>query len=217
MLEAIVAKGFIFYAMGAWMVVGIFAKVISHIIVGSLVKEAREIQKSNHRFMHLIKSKFEHASMISDKVQNVEVFVKKYLYEYKALGLPLEMWRGIQLKAIWSLLGTGLLGGMCSYQVQGMNDNTFLYFAWTGILTILSFVIQHMSDEQRKLEAAKNYMVDYLENVCVHRYEKANQDARQVEEVEITEKVEVVPEPEYAKEREEQEKRIRAILEEFLA
>ena len=28
------------------------------------------------------------------------------------------------------------------------------------------------------MQMAKNYMVDYLENVCLHKYEKANQKER---------------------------------------
>ena len=29
------------------------------------------------------------------------------------------------------------------------------------------------TDEKYKLQVARNYMVDYLENICLHRYEKA--------------------------------------------
>ena len=76
MLETIVKHGIIFYAMGIMLAVGIFAKVISHVTVRKMAKAASEIQNSNHKLMKLVKAKFEHASMVSDKVQNVEVFVK---------------------------------------------------------------------------------------------------------------------------------------------
>ena len=101
MLEAIVKHGIIFYAMGVIMAIGLFSKFISHTTLRKMVREASEIQKSNHRLMRLVKSKFEHASMVSDKVQNVEAFVNKYLFEYRVLGVRMETWRGLVKKSIW--------------------------------------------------------------------------------------------------------------------
>ena len=70
-------------------------------------------------------------------------------------------------------------------------------------------------------------MVEYLENVCIHRYAKMNHATEEVEETveesaEEEEKIEeVVAEPadtsEDEQKKNEQEMRIRAILEEFLA
>lgn len=217
MLETIVKHGVIFFAMGAMMGLGVFAKIISYITVRKVEREASEIQKSNHKLMRLVKAKFEHASMVSDKVQNVEAFVKKYLYEYRVLGVRLVTWQGLQKKAIWLLGASGIVGTLSSLQVQGMNEQTFQYISWTGILLVLLSVIQVMSDEKTRLEAAKNYMVDYLENVCIHRYEKVNQAIQEAEDINIPEMPEVREEPEISKERVEQELRIRAILEEFLA
>ncbi len=223
MLEAIVKHGIIFYAMGFMMVIGILAKIISYLTVRKIVEEASEIQKSNHRLMRLMKSKFEHATMVSDRVQNVKVFVKKYLYEYKVMGIKLNTWRGLQKKTVCFVAAFGSLGLFVSYQLQGLNEQTFQYFSWTSILVVLLSVIHIMTDEKIKLEAAENYIIDYLENVCVHRYEKVNQAAVQMtEEPEITEKPEIKIEKEEEeiernRERAEQEKRIRAILEEFLA
>ena len=217
MLETIVKHGVIIYAMGIMLAVGVFAKVISHITIAKMAKAASEIQTSNHKLMKLVKAKFEHASMVSDKVQNVEVFVKKYLYEYRVLGRRLEEWRHLQKKTLLSLMAVGILGVIISLRTTGMSEQSFQHLCWTGIFTVFMFVVHILSDEEHQLEAAKNYMVDYLENVCVRRYERANQAAEAkietVEEKELFER----PEKDLSKEREEQERRIRAILEEFLA
>ena len=217
MLETIIKHGIIFYAMGIMMLIGVCSKVISHITVRKMTVAASEIQKSNHRLMKLIKAKFEHASMVSDKVQNVGVFVKKYLYEYKIWGMKLSTWKGIHKKSVW-LIGTfGGLGVIASYWIQGMNEQTFQYISWTSICIVLLCVMHVMSDERIKLDAAENYIVDYLENVCIHRYEKVNQAIQQVESLENQEEPEMKEEPVLPKDRAEQELRIRAIMEEFLA
>lgn len=233
MLEAVIKHGILFYAMGIAMGIGVFAKLISYITAGKLVKAASEIQKSNQKLMRLVKAKFEHASMVSDRVQNVEAFVQKYLYEYKVLGVRLYTWGALQKKLIWLILAVGLLGIIGSYRIQGMNEQTFQYISWTGIYVVLLFSIHILSDEESKLAAAQNYMVDYLENVCAHRYEKANKMVQEIEEIKIAEQsqetveeaseVEVEEAPRIAKEvevskgQDEQEMRIRAILKEFLA
>ena len=51
MLETVVKQEIIFYVMGILMVLGIFAKLVSHFTVRKMVKAAGEIQKSNHRLM----------------------------------------------------------------------------------------------------------------------------------------------------------------------
>lgn len=217
MLEAVIKHGMIFYVMGIAVVIGIFAKVISHITAGKMVKAASEIQKSNHRFMRLVKSKFEHASMVSDKVQNVDAFVNKYLYEYKVLGVRLDTWRGLQKKMIWLTLAIGLCGVLASWNLSGTAENLFRYISVTAICTILLVSVQIMSDEKEKLNAARNYIVDYLENVCIHRYEKAGQAVQDQEGAEKKEVTLQAAESEHQKEKMDQEMRIRAILEEFLA
>ena len=217
MLEAIVKHGVFFYAMGMILAVGIFAKVISHLTIVKMAKAASEIQNSNHKLMKLVKAKFEHASMVSDKVQNVEVFVKKYLYEYRVLGKRLEDWRSMQKRSVLILAAVGVLGIVLSLKTMGVSEYTLQHFCWTGIFTMVMFVVHIWSNEEARLEAAKNYMVDYLENVCVRRYEKANQNLFQVEETPEEREILERPEKDLSKEREDQERRIRAILEEFLA
>ena len=231
MLETIVKKEVIFYVMGVLALFGIFAKLVSHFTVRKMVKEAAEIQKSNHRLMKLVKAKFEHASMISDKVQNVEAFVDKYIYEYKVLGVRLGGWRTLPKKMLWFIGTLGVFGIFESYRMGGLSDLMLRYVQWTGIYVMFLILLGFVADENARLQAAKNYMVEYLENVCIHRYAKMNHATAEAEE-EILEIAEEKPEEDTEEDennmelsesadeeqkKSEQEMRIRAILEEFLA
>lgn len=62
--------------MGAGAAIGVLSKLIAHFTLRRMVKAASRMSKSNHKLMRLVRAKFEHASMVSDKVQNVEAFVK---------------------------------------------------------------------------------------------------------------------------------------------
>lgn len=114
MLERIVTQQVFFYFVGAVIAIGVLAKIIAGISLKRLVKAASNMGKSNHALMKLVRAKFEHACMISDKVQNVRAFVDKYVYEYKVLGLRLHSWRQLERTAIWlcgllSLAGAGMV------------------------------------------------------------------------------------------------------------
>lgn len=162
----------IFYAMGIVLGISLLAKLISTITVRRMVKEAAEIQKSNHKLMKLIKAKFEHASLVSNRVQNVGAFVDKYLYEYKIFGIRLNTWRNIPKKGIFIILILGVFSIGESIRVEGMSEATLGYIQWTGIFLLFLLLVQFVSVEKTQLQAARNYMVEYLENVCIHRYEK---------------------------------------------
>ncbi len=192
------------YVMGVILVIAVLAKMISYVTVRRMAKAASEIQKSNHRFMKLVKAKFEHASMVSDRVKNVEAFVEKYLYEYRILGMRLCALRGFPVKAMWIIGIVGVSLGALSDQRERLLQFTLIYIA---ALLLLHFLLE----EERRLSAAKNYIIEYLENVCVRRYEKLTEEVVEPE-VEIPQ----IEEPE-ERPRTDQEIRIRAILEEFLA
>lgn len=227
MLETIVKQEIIFYVMGILMVLGILAKLVSHFTVRRMVKAAGEIQKSNHRLMKLVKAKFEHASMISDKVQNVEAFVDKYIYEYKVFGVRLCGWRSFPKKVLWMIGILGVFAIFESYRMGGVSDLMLTYVQWTGIFVMFLLLLSFMAEETSRLNAAKNYMVEYLENVCIHRYAKMNHAVEETEEVveEVTEEEQTIEETSVEtaeimqdeQKKDDQEMRIRAILQEFLA
>ena len=231
MLETLVKQGVVFFVMGILMVVGVLAKLISYFTVRRMVKAAKEIHKSEHRLMRLVKAKFEHASMVSDKVQNVEAFVDKYMYEYKVLGVRVSGWHEFPKKILFVI---GLLGGFTifeSFRTTGISELFMESLQWTGVFLSFLLLLCFIAEENTKVEAAKNYMVEYLENVCIHRYAKKHNSAiitEETKEEELEEKeeeelvfeekeVQVSKQQSQEQIKSEQEMRIRAILEEFLA
>lgn len=66
--------------------IGIGSKCVVDATLRKLVYGAGNMNKSTHPFIRLVRAKFEHACMISEKVENVGVFVDKYLYEYGCWG-----------------------------------------------------------------------------------------------------------------------------------
>lgn len=175
MLEIMVDNRVIYVVTGGVTVLGVISKIVSNLSLKRMVKAAGNMSKSNHALMRLVRAKFEHACMVSEKVENVPVFVDKYLYEYKTLGLKLHTWQRLQKICVSLCLALGVIGAFLEYLVHGMNDEVIKTAAYGGILGILLYLFHLTSDEGYRLDAARNYMVDYLENVCLHKYEKLRQ------------------------------------------
>lgn len=173
MLEVVLDKQILVILIGIAAVLGVLSKCVAGLSLKRLVRAAGNMNKSNHALVRLIKAKFEHTCMISDRVQNVDAFVGKYLYEYRVAGLRLHTWRRMEKAAVWLCLIFGLAGGIAWYSLYGMADQVLKYGAGGAGTAILVFLFQLTGDEKYQLEAVKNYMVDYLENICARRYEKA--------------------------------------------
>lgn len=175
MLEIILERYVLFVLMGILTAIGIVSKCIVNVALKRLVRAAGNMSKSTHPLMRLVRAKFEHASMVSDKVENVRVFVDKYLYEYKVLGMKLHSWRRLEKAAAGLCLLIGAGGALLEYSVNGMSDMVLKTGATGAGLAILVYLVHLTTDENYRMGAVQNYMVDYLENVCRHRYEKTYQ------------------------------------------
>ena len=180
MLEMLLDKKLLFVLMGMLTGLGVADKCIGSMTMKRMVEAAGSMSKSNHPLMRLVRAKFEHACMISDTVENVGVFVDKYLYEYKVCGLRLHSLRRLEKMCSGLLIVTGLAGAGITCQVYGMGDEALRMGAAGCGLGILVWLFHLTTDENYCMEMAKNYMVDYLENVCLRKYEKMNQKERTV-------------------------------------
>lgn len=164
-----------FYVMGVVALIGVCSKLVSQFALKRMVRAAGNMNKSTHKLMKLMRAKFEHACMVSDRVQNVSAFVDKYVYEYRVLGLRLHTWQQLQRQAMWACVLLGAMGAGMYYNTYGMGEKVYHYGGIGAALMVLLFLLQAITDEKYLLKSAEVYMVDYLENVCVHRYEKMYQ------------------------------------------
>lgn len=245
MLKTMVDRKVIFVAFVVLVVLGVFSKCVANRTVNRLLKASENMSKSNHAFIRLIRAKFEHACMISDRMENVEVFVDKYIYDYRVMGIRLHSLRRLEWICALLCVIVGVFGGAASYACYGMSDQVLQSGGLGCAFAILIYLFSITTDENFRLEMARNYIVDYLENVCLHKYEKANQKQmqaepkkeikekkdkalpieesdskeKQMEEIRPKEEPVIQPFPQKQQETEEEDKEIliRKILEEFMA
>lgn len=175
MLKMIVDGRVLVIALGIFTAAGVVSKAAVNVTLKRLVRAAGNMSKSNHPLMRLVRAKFEHACMVSEKVENVEVFVDKYLYEYRIFGVRFHSIQRLENAAALLCIATGLLGSALTYLGYGMSERVLQIGAIGAGLGILVYVFHLTTDENYRLQMVRNYMVDYLQNVCLRRYEKAYQ------------------------------------------
>ena len=141
MLEMILDKHVIWVIIGLGAAAGVVSKCIVNVSLKRLVRGAGNMGKSTHPFIRLVRAKFEHACMVSEKVENVEAFVDKYLYEYRVAGLKLHSLQRMEVTAVGICMAAGILGGFLEYTGNGMNDEVLTTGAFgigAGILPPLA-------------------------------------------------------------------------------
>ena len=135
--------------------------------------------KSTHRLIKLVRSKYEHACMIRDSVENIDAFVEKYIYEYRGFVFRIHTWRQIEILSVWFAGILAALGASVLYFYSGFSESVYQYIAAGIAEVVLLSVVMRLSDEPYKVNAVKMYMTDYLENICTFRLRKQNTRERE--------------------------------------
>lgn len=177
--EVVTGTNIVFYLMVVVGVIGVLAKVMNQITLRRMVKAAGNMSRSTHKLIKLVRAKYEHACMLHDKVENTEAFVEKYIYEYRGILLKIHTWRQLEIQSIWFAGILAALGSVTWYMANGFCEEMYRYAGIGTAEMVLLYVISQLSDEKYKIDAVKNYMVDYLENVCAHRYRKTRQSEKE--------------------------------------
>ena len=169
MLERLAADtGVIAYLMAAAGILGILAKIVNQITLNRLVREAGNMPKSTHRLIKLVRSKYEHACMIRDSVENTDAFVEKYIFEYRGFLFRIHTWRQIEILTVWFAGILAALGASVLYFSSGFSESVYQYI---------------LTDEPYKIHALKMYMTDYLENICT--FQLRRQGTRERETIDV--------------------------------
>ena len=83
MLEMLLDKKLLFVLMGMLTGLGVADKCIVSMTMKRMIEAAGSMSKSNHPLMRLVRAKFEHACMISDTVENVGVFRRNFISNFR--------------------------------------------------------------------------------------------------------------------------------------
>ena len=147
-----------------------------------LVRAAGQMGKSEHPLMKMLLKKFETCYQLKMGVENVEVFVDKYLNSYKKAGIHLYTWEILGEVLFGITLLTSLLSNLY-ITVMEYDRRTVISFLLIGIamcgLIILEDIILNVRFKRQQLMVE---IRDYLENIYKHRLENQVFRSEEMEE-----------------------------------
>lgn len=168
MLKELLSKMYVnniqIYVILAFGIFGILSKLVLDIGYHRLLKESERIGSSENKLMKTIRLKFETCYKIKIGVNNVDIFVDKYVYNYKICGISLYTWENLcgQLITLCALIALG--GGLGAYLTK-CGENIVLSTLLAGaIAAVLLIAFEYLLNLPGKRTLLRVNMKDYLEN-----------------------------------------------------
>lgn len=152
----------------------IIAGMISIMTVKSACKscERRLRKQVKDNLLKTILSKYEKIMQVNGKVNNSEALINRYLYNYKLMGISVNVLIRIpDLCALFCVI-YGMMVGANNYYIY-KNKETFLMYIFLGCLAayILEIInkISNVEDSHRVL---LNSIIEFVDNTAAVRYER---------------------------------------------
>ncbi len=160
------------YTMIGLCTLGIISKVILHFVYGSLAKASYSMGVSKNLLTQSMKKKFETCYKLKIGVNNVDIFVDKYLYRHKFCGILLSTWESICGQLLLSCVLIGSTSTILGIVYQCGKDAILFTFT-IGILSSgLLIFFEGLVNTASKKEIIRLNMKDYLENFLKVRLEQ---------------------------------------------
>ena len=151
---------------------GLLIKLITNFVYIRLVRASGAMGSSRNKLIKQMKLKFETFYKLKIGVNNVDIFVDKYVYKYKICGLLLSTWENISglmlilcllIAPISSILGV----------IIGCGESIILYTFFAGVCTsALLIFVDILFNIPSKRKIIKINIKDYLENYLKVRLEQ---------------------------------------------
>lgn len=221
---------YILYAMIGVGVLCFFMKFFLYRMLRQIGKEAAKMGNSVHPLMKMLMKRFETCYELKMGVNNVDIYVEKYLRSYKKAGISLATWEA-WCEVLFAISVLGCIG-MNAYLIwtqargygnPGLSWSSLSVFLGTLLPCILLFFQDLFLNLSYQKESAKIEILDYLENICQPRFENETFRKDQMQEYqreyfdEERQQLDEILRPEQIRFTEEEEKVIEEVLKEYMA
>lgn len=171
-IKELYERSIFIYTMIGLCTLGIMIKCILHFVYGSLAKASFSMGISKNSLMSNMKKKFETCYKLKIGVNNVDIFVDKYLYRHKFCGILLSTWESICGQLLLSCVLIGSISTILGIVYQCGKDPILFTFT-VGILSSgLLIFFEGLVDINGKKDVIRINMKDYLENFLKVRLEQ---------------------------------------------
>lgn len=195
-MEELLKGDIIKYGIIIATVLSVTIKVIQTFIYIKLMEESENIPASKNKLIKQMKLKFENCYKLNLGVNNVHIFVDKYMYKHKIGRISMYHLNRIPIVAGWLCATVGIVSGCVSY-LQNYSVKMGALYEVYGIGAILLLKLADVIlDTGHKKEVAYTNLIDFFENSLKNHLTHDEPKASVVseEEREMMEQIPVVSE-----------------------
>lgn len=184
MIEKILEMNGVLYTVITICAVSLIIKIQLLLLYKKLIREAaapgrkRKCSRYVRQYIKEITNGFEMEYRSSYYVNNVSVFVDRYLYDVRLSGVRYSTWETMGVIAVLMCLIAGMAGAFGAYYYEFGQDHIIRYtlegLAVSGIIVMADAFI----DIQRRKEQLHTNICNYLENYMKPRLEKGDYSYR---------------------------------------
>lgn len=162
----------IIYIMCGLFGFGVLLKFILSLIYSGLIRASENMGSAKNKLTQLMKLKFETFYKLKIGVNNVDIFVDKYVYHHKFCGVLLSTWENIGGQVLMLCLLIGSVSSILGLIYECGKTQILSVFS-VGIVTSgLLIVMEGILNISSKKELIRLNMKDYLENFLKVRLEQ---------------------------------------------
>lgn len=163
-MEELLKGNIIKYVIIFATVFSIVIKVIQTFIYIKLMEESENIPASKNKLIKQMKLKFENCYKLNLGVNNVNIFVDKYMYKHKIGGISMYQFKRIPVVLGWISAILGIASGLiCYLEDYSMRMGAFYEIYGIGSVVILKLVDTILDIEHKKTVVYTN-IIDFFEN-----------------------------------------------------
>lgn len=143
---------------------GLLGKAVTAAVYGTLIKASNEMGNSKNRLMRMLCLKFETFYKLKIGVNNVDIFVDKYVNKQKFGGILLSTWEKLGGQMTLLSLAGAVLGSVWGYLLH-CGQEVILYTFLCGMtVTFVLIIFDNLLNISGKKQTLRVNMQDYLEN-----------------------------------------------------
>lgn len=181
-VQELYEKNIFIYILIGLLGCGILFKLIISLIYSRLVKASDNMATSKNKVIKTIKKKFEACYKLKIGVNNVDIFVDKYVFRQRFCGILLSTWENLcgQILVLCLLVGSisTILGLIYECGKQQILSTFSVGILSSGLLIFLEGFINITA----KKEILRLNMKDYFENILKVRLEQENESPELIEQ-----------------------------------
>ncbi|WP_099467350.1 hypothetical protein [Konateibacter massiliensis] len=195
-MEELLKGEIIRYAIIIATVFAVAVKVVQTLIYIRLMEESENVPASKNKLIKQMKLKFENCHKLNLGVNNVHIFVNKYMYKHKVGKISMYHYNRIPIVAAWLCGTAGIASGCICYLANYSVKMGALYEIY-GIGSILILkLVDVILDTDYKRNVVYTNLVDFFENSLQNHltHEVVNVGAITEEEREMLEEIPAISE-----------------------